>query len=148
MPKDEPPGDIRIIVIDDDQLVRDFAVHTIEYGTNREVTTFDNGFKAWQFIENQPEDVDIVIADANIPDVDGLELLDRTKRTHPGKKFIIITSDPTIENEANQLGADAVLAKPFDIKDLFGIVQKFCSGLTPPTELKIAPFPNNDTVEP
>ena len=67
--------DIRILIVDDDQLVRDFAVHTIEYGTDRLVTTLDSGFKAWEFIQSQPENVDIIIADANIPDMDGLELL-------------------------------------------------------------------------
>lgn len=140
-------NDVRMIIIDDDQLVRDFAVHTIEYGTNQKVATFDSGFKAWQYIQNQPKDVDIVIADANIPDMDGMELLDRVKKAHPKKKFIIITSNPSFESRAKQLGADAFLTKPFDIKDLFDIVQRFCSGLTPPAELKIAPFPQTQVAE-
>ncbi len=147
MVKAQPSNDVRIIIIDDDQLVRDFAVHTIEYGTNRKVVTFDSGFKAWQYIQDQPDDADIVIADANVPDLDGMELLARVKKAHPQKKFIIFTSNPSLENTAKQLGADAFLTKPFDIKDLFAIVQKFCSGLTPPTELKIAPFPKNEVVE-
>ncbi len=72
------PGSVaqtQIIVVDDDQLVRDFAVHTIEYGINRQVATFDTGFNAWQFLLNRPDEADIIIADANIPDMDGVELL-------------------------------------------------------------------------
>lgn len=118
-------NDIQIIIVDDDQLVRDFAVHTIEYGTNRSVATFDNGFNAWQFLQNQPEDADIIIADANIPDMDGMELLNLVKKKYPEKIFILTTSNPNIEDTANHLGADAFLSKPYDVNDLFTIVQKF-----------------------
>ena len=111
------------MIIDDDQLVRNFAVHTIEYGTNRKVTTFDNGFQAWQSIQDKPEDVDVIIADANIPDMDGLELLSQVKSRHPDKKFVITTSNPKMEMTANQLGADAFLLKPYDIDDLFTLIE-------------------------
>ena len=118
--------EIQIIVVDDDQLVRDFAVHTIEYGINRKVATFDNGFNAWQFVQNRPEDADIIIADANIPDMDGMELLSKVKEKFPEKKFVITTSNPDFENTAYQMGADAFLTKPYDVNDLFTIVQQFC----------------------
>lgn len=118
--------DIQIIVVDDDQLVRDFAVHTIEYGINRKVATFDNGFKAWQFVQDRPEDADIIIADANIPDLDGMELLAKVKKIYPDKKFVITTSNPDYENTAYHMGADAFLTKPYDVNDLFTLVQQFC----------------------
>ncbi len=133
-----------IIIVDDDQLVRDFAVHTIEYGTNRKVTTFDSGFKAWQFIQHTPEKADIVIADANIPDLTGMELLRRIKQNYPEIKFIITTSNPALEVEAGQLGADAFLSKPYDIKDLFAIVQQFYSAADPSQQSKLSVLPNND----
>ena len=113
-----------MVVIDDDHLVRNFAVHTIEYGTNRKVTTFDSGFNAWQFIQAEPEQVDIIIADANIPDMDGLELLRQVKSKYPDKKFVITTSSPDKEKTAYQLGADAFLLKPYDIDDLFTLIER------------------------
>lgn len=123
--------DLHVIVIDDDQLVRSFAVHTIEYGTNRKVVTFDSGFHAWQFIQNKPAEVDIIIADANIPDMDGMQLLSQVKSKHPEKRFIITTSNPDIEKSAYQLGADAFLLKPYDIDDLFVLIQQFISNDPP-----------------
>lgn len=116
---------IQILIVDDDQLVRDFAVHTIEFGINRKVATFDNGLNAWQFLQNHPNGADIIIADANIPDMDGMELLSQVKKMYPEKKFIITTSNPKYENTAYQLGADAFLSKPYDVGDLFTIVQQF-----------------------
>jgi len=114
-----------VIVVDDDQLVRDFAVHTIEYGINRKITTFDTGFNAWQFLQNRPEEADIIIADANIPDMDGIELLQKVKEMFPEKKFVLTTSNPDFEDMAHQIGADAFLTKPYDVSDLFTVVQQF-----------------------
>jgi YesN/AraC family two-component response regulator len=126
--------DAQVIIIDDDQLVRSFAVSTIEYGTNRKVTTFENGFQAWQFIQSKPDEVDIIIADANIPDMDGLELLGQVKSKHPDKKFVITTSNPEIENTALQLGADAFLLKPYCIDDLFALIERVFSSADPAAE--------------
>jgi YesN/AraC family two-component response regulator len=140
-------NDLQVLIVDDDQLVRNFAVNTIEYGTNRKVTTFGNGFQAWQFIQSQPEKVDIVIADANIPELDGLELLAEVKRAFPKMVFIITTSNPAFEKNANQLGADAFLSKPYDVNDLFAIVQKYyLRGMTT-RENKVTAFPNNSARE-
>ncbi len=134
---------MHILIVDDDRLVRDFAVHTIEYGTNRKVTTLENGFSAWEYIKKKPENVDLIIADANIPDMDGLELLGQVKKAHPGKIFIITTSNPSYEDTAYRLGADAFLSKPYDVGDLFAIVQKFFIE-TAPSQSKITEFPNSD----
>lgn len=139
--------DRQVLIVDDDHLVRNFAVHTIEYGTNRKVATFGNGFQAWQFIQNQPENVDIIIADANIPDMDGLELLAEVKQAFPEKIFIITTSNPVVEKSACKLGADAFLSKPYDVNDLFAIVQTYISNGAKPQKEKIKSFPNSHAHE-
>jgi CheY-like chemotaxis protein len=115
---------VGILIIDDDGFVRDFAVHAIEFGTNRKVNTFESGFRAWQFILEQSSLVDVVIADANIPDINGLELLERIKKEFSQKIFILTSSNPSYENMAYQMGADAFLSKPFDINDLFTLMDK------------------------
>jgi CheY-like chemotaxis protein len=123
---------IQVVIVDDDRLVRDFAVHTIEYGINRKVTVFDRGLDAWQFLQKRPGDADIIIADANIPDMDGMELLKKVKAKFARKKFILTTSNPDHEDTALQIGADALLSKPYDVNDLFAIVQQFIA--TPENE--------------
>jgi YesN/AraC family two-component response regulator len=134
---------LQVLIVDDDQLVRNFAVNTIEYGTNRKVATFGSGFLAWQFIQNQPDKVDIVIADANIPDMDGLELLTEVKQAYPEKIFIITTSNPAFEKSAYQLGADALLSKPYDVNDLFSVVQKYYDSDTASKKKKVTAFPSS-----
>jgi CheY-like chemotaxis protein len=135
-----PQASLHTLIIDDDQLVRDFAVHTVEFGTNRKATTFESGFHAWQYVQSHPDRVDIVIADVNIPDMDGLELLERIKRTFPQKVFIVTSSDPANEQTAYQLGADAFLAKPYDVNDLLTLVQALMLTGGPPMAQKSIPL--------
>lgn len=65
------------------------------------------------------------MADVDIPKMDGLELLKRIKKDHPHKICILMSGKPAHENEALAYGADAFLAKPFDMNALFEIVQTF-----------------------
>jgi len=139
---------LHTLIIDDDQLVRDFAVHTVEFGTNRKATTFESGFQAWQYVQSHPDLVDVVIADVNIPDMDGLELLERIKRTFPQKVFIVTSSDPANEQAAYQMGADAFLAKPFDVNDLLTLVQALMLTGGPPKVQKSIPLHSQHKNEP
>ena len=96
----------------------------LAYSVNREVKSFDNGSDAWDYINN-PQSADIIVSDVDMPEMDGLELLKRVKKEYPEKKCIIMSGIPTNENDARQFGADAFIAKPFGINDLFEIVQTF-----------------------
>jgi CheY-like chemotaxis protein len=110
--------------VDNDQLTRDFAVDVLAYSVNREVKSFDNGIAAWDYIQN-PESADIILSVVDMPEMDGIELLKRIKKEYPKKICILMSGKPAHEPAARQLGADAFIAKPFDISDLFEIVQAF-----------------------
>lgn len=116
---------MQILIVDDDQIVRDFAAHTLSFGSNRKVTLFECGFDAWQYIQSNSDHIQLILADKHIPNMDGLELLQSIKKAYPRIIFIIMSSDPSLELRAFQLGADAYLCKPFDVSDLFKIVQNF-----------------------
>lgn len=143
MPTNEPVIPTRVLVIDDDYLVRDFAVQAIEYGINHKVTTYDSGFHAWQFIKSRHQQVDVIIADANIPDINGLELLERVKSSFPEMVFIITSGDPETESQAQHLGADAFISKPFDASDLFAIIKKFGRKPAPPRDAAVTVIESN-----
>ena len=113
----------QILIVDDDQLVRDFVVHTLEYGMNQQILAFESGFDAWQFIHKEPGKADIIIADANIADIDGFELLTHVKTMFPEKFFIITAVDGQLEEAARKSNADAFMTKPSDAKDLFALIR-------------------------
>ena len=144
MQSEKTPIPGHIVVIDDDRFVRDLTMDTIEYGVNRKVTAFESGLKAWQYISDHPKDVNVIIADANIPDMDGLELLSELKSAHPEIAVILTTSNPLFEQKACALGADAFLLKPFCIDDLFVLVKQFILDEKDKEAEKIRLFPNNN----
>jgi CheY-like chemotaxis protein len=116
---------VNILVVDDDQLVRDFAVHTIEYGMDRKTEVCDTGFSAWRRLQEERDAIDIIIADATLPEMSGFELLEHIKAQMPQKKVIITAGDPALEKRAKLLGADAFISKPFQADDLLSIIHAF-----------------------
>ncbi|MBC2710053.1 MAG: response regulator [Desulfosarcina sp.] len=110
--------------MEDDQLVRDFVVDTLEFSVNRKVHTFDNGFAAWQHIQ-APNPIHIVFSDIHVPDIDGLELTARIKAAKPEIICILASGDPADESRAVAAGADAFVLKPYGVSDLFALVQTF-----------------------
>ncbi len=96
----------------------------MSYCVNREVKSFDNGKLAWEYIKNGGE-VDIVISDVDMPEMSGFELMEKFRTLYPDKIFIIMSGVLDNESKSQLAGADAFLAKPFEINDLFNIVQCF-----------------------
>lgn len=117
-------NNVKIMVVDDDPLIRDLTVTVLTYCVNREVMSFDSSGHAWEFI-HQGGEVDIVISKADMPGMNGFELLDKIKSKYLDKVFIIASEKSCDEEKSHRAGADAFLAKPFEINDLFNIVQYF-----------------------
>ncbi len=121
---------MKILVVDDDRLLKDLTVTSLTYCVNREVKSFDDGKQAWKFIQGGG-DVDIVITDVDMPGMNGFELMSRVKEKYPEVIFIIMSGVADYEKQSHLAGASAFLAKPFEINDLFSIVQCFVVDQSP-----------------
>ena len=115
---------VKIAVVDEDVIIRDFVVGTLMYSVNREVLSFDNGFDAWVHFE-ETGFPDMVVADVNLEEIDGLTLLAKIKEQSARTIVVMISDKPEHEAAAGELGADAFLAKPFGVNALFELVQTF-----------------------
>ena len=115
---------VKIIVVDDDTLLRKLTVTALSYCVNRKVVSFSGGRQAWDFIKTTG-DVDIVISEAEVPDMSGFDLMANVRKIHPETIFIIMSGVAGHEDRSRKEGANAFLAKPFEINDLFNIVQYF-----------------------
>lgn len=91
---------------------------------NREVIPFRDGLSAWSYIKNGGQ-ADVIISDVDMPGMDGLELLAKVKNQNKATLFIVMSGTVANEEKAAAAGADAFLAKPFAINDLFDIVQAY-----------------------
>jgi len=118
---------VKITVVDHDRLTREFIVNVLMYCVNREVQGLELGSQ----LAGDPDAArqpDLVLAEVALPDMSGFELLKNVKRQHPETVFVLMSDRPRDETRAARLGADAFLAKPFGIQDLFDLVQKFVVG--------------------
>lgn len=115
---------VKIAVIDNDLLVRDFIVTVLMYCVNRDVLSFDNGLAAWKYIEAN-ESPDMIISEIDVPGLNGFELMAKFKEKSPDKKCLLMSENPANEQLARNSGADAFLAKPVSVNDLFRVVQTF-----------------------
>jgi len=115
---------VKIVVVEPDPLVKDFIVDVLEFSVNREVKSFDNGLKALRHL-NKNGEFDVVISEAELPGLNGLELFKQIKKEWPDKIYILMSGRAEHEAKAAKIGLDAYLAKPVGVKDLFAIVENF-----------------------
>ncbi|MGE0129199.1 MAG: sigma-54-dependent transcriptional regulator [Blastocatellales bacterium] len=112
-----------ILLIDDDaSLRRVLAHHLAEAGY--QVLTAANGKEGLEvFTENQ---VEMVITDIQMPELNGLELMQRISVMSPDVVVLVITAHGSIETavEAMKLGAYDYITKPFNREELLLTVAK------------------------
>jgi DNA-binding response OmpR family regulator len=118
---------VKIAVVDQDELTRDFVANVMTYSVNREVDSFENSEAFKAYIEAGAM-VDLVLSDVQLSGESGFELLQFLKDAQPQIKFITMSASPKDEKRSSELGADAFLAKPFALQDLFDIVKQFVVG--------------------
>jgi two-component system chemotaxis response regulator CheY len=105
---------MKILVVDDSPSTRAFIGGTVERAFGAEVTETGTGFEALKVLPGRS--FDAIIADVNMPDINGLELL-RYLKTHPAYApipVIIISTQiaPEDVDRGMQAGASAYLTKP------------------------------------
>lgn len=70
--------------------------------------------------------INLVVSDIRMPGRSGLEILAQLRRSDIGVQVILMTAhvDETVRADAERYGADALLAKPFEIDELRDIVKR------------------------
>lgn len=107
---------LRILVVDDEQLMRDLMVmslHRLGYA----VVSVDNGPAALALLER--EYFDLVMLDVVMPQMDGFTLLVKL-RTFSDVPVVMLTAMNRQEDIVRgfELGADNYIAKPFNFKEV------------------------------
>lgn len=113
----------KILVVDDEQSMRDFLAIMLKKD-GHEVVTAANGTEALKAI--QAEIFDLVISDVKMPGLDGVGVLKTIKEISADTVVIMITAFATAETavEAMKLGAYDYITKPFKIDEIKLVIQK------------------------
>ena len=104
----------RILVVDDEELIRDL-LKMVLMDEGYTVVTAADGEEAIQRLESSP--FDLVITDLVMPKVNGVEVLRAAKRIDPNYPVMVITGYPSVETVTKlvRLGAGDYLTKPFNL---------------------------------
>ena len=117
----------KILVVDDEAMARKLLKDFLEV-KGYDVITASGGKEALEKIKEGP---DIVLLDIMMPDMHGMEVLDKIKETSPSTVVIMVTAlaENAIGVESIKRGAFDFVTKPIDLKHLeflieFKILQK------------------------
>lgn len=118
----------RILLAEDDAELRALVSDDLRRAGYGVVECSDGAALLWRLDSaNRAEGlgVDLVVADVCMPELTGLEVLERVRSADPFTPYIVVTAFGSAETRrsAARLGAIAVLDKPFEIKDLLLLVE-------------------------
>lgn len=110
---------MKIIIADDDDDLRDL-IEMVLSSAGYQVSAHRNGKLAWEAL--QKNGADMAVLDINMPEMDGLELLDLIRNSEKFKEMpvMLLTARKGMEDRAKGLerGADDYFTKPFDNDEL------------------------------
>ena len=116
-----------ILVVDDEPSMLRYLKTLLEIDSYR-VETVSNGTDAMQRVQKNPAP-DVVFLDLLMPNIDGLQTLERLREIRPGLKVIMLTcsNDARKAVQAMRLGAQDYLTKPFQKADLDAAIKNCLS---------------------
>ena len=114
----------KILIIEDEEPIRRVLVRILtDEDSSFEIHEASDGKKGLDLIKN--DYYDLVLCDIKMPKVDGIELLQRTRKTNSTVPFIMLTGHGNIETavESMKLGAYDFISKPPDLNRLINSVR-------------------------
>ena len=119
-----------ILVADDDRAIRMVLTQALSR-LGHEVRSTGTASTLYKWVQDGVGD--LIITDVMMPDENGLDLLPRIKKLRPDLRVIVMSAQNTLLTavKATERGAFEYLPKPFDLKELVGVVER---GLTLPRQ--------------
>ena len=114
----------KILIIEDEEPIRRVLVRILsDEDSSFEIQEASDGKKGIDLIKK--ESFDLVLCDIKMPKIDGIELLQRTRKTNTSLPFIMLTGHGNIETavESMKLGAYDFISKPPDLNRLINSVR-------------------------
>ncbi len=111
-----------ILVVDDEHGVRQSFYMVLKDEFN--VLLAESGTEAIDIFSKNS--VDLILLDILLPDIDGIELLERLKELDPNTEIIMVTAVKEIQTavKAIKLGAYEYIAKPFVVDDVITLIHR------------------------
>lgn len=118
-------GQGRILLVDDEQVVRDVATEMLG-GLGYEVVSTCNGREAVEYYQAQGARIDLVILDLVMPEMGGHECFIELKRLNPAVKAVLSTGysfDGQARDAFNE-GMVGFIQKPYNLSSFSAVIAK------------------------
>lgn len=109
-----------VLVIEDGSVTRAPMVSMLKRLNIETLVAADGEWGLEMFFEHLPE---LVVVDMSLPIVDGLAVIKRIRAKYPHQKIIGISALGAALQKAELAGVNAVLEKPFGMRDFAAMVQ-------------------------
>jgi CheY-like chemotaxis protein len=114
-----------VLLVDDDDSFRNAMIRILR-GAGHSVRDLASGQEVSRVLAEAK--VDVLVTDLIMPDVEGLETIRNVRRNHPALPIIAISGGGRLNPEsyltmAKGVGADRVLAKPFEPAALVAMIE-------------------------
>src|SRR5262249_35151226 len=105
-----------VLVIDDDETIRHFLPRELR-AEGYQVLTAESGKAGLQILEKEP--ADLVLLDVRLPDLTGIQVLEKIRSQWPDQMVVMLTCEPDHETavQAMRLGARDYLTKGKPIRE-------------------------------
>jgi CheY-like chemotaxis protein len=116
---------VTVLVVEDDADLREVVVSTIEHDGMR-IVEAEDGREALDYIlaSGLP---DLILLDMNMPVMNGWEFAHELhERGLYEAPIIVLTAAYDAERSAREVGAAGYLGKPFEVRSLVAIVERYC----------------------
>lgn len=121
---DGTSGPRSVLAVDDDPSILDL-MSDILAGEGYRVLLAADGQEALRVLEGARPCV--VLLDMRMPTLDGWGFASAMKDRGLDLPVVVVTAAENARAWAQEVGADAYLAKPFQLKDLLRVVERFCA---------------------
>ena len=116
---------IRVLAVDDE--INNLKIIQGFLGVNDyEVITAEDGVQAWNILEKQHDEIDVILTDRMMPNMDGMELTHKVKQDKRMRRIPVIMQTAAAQKEQVAEGVKAgvyyYLTKPFSPEVLVSIV--------------------------
>lgn len=111
---------LTILIVDDDAAIRTVLCRMCRRMSVRAVFEAEGGKEALHWLRTAMDPVDLIICDWNMPEMSGMELVDRMRSMAVITPFIMLTGRADVDSvvAAKKAGVAAYLTKPFSPEDL------------------------------
>jgi len=114
---------MRVLVVDDDELVRSLTVRVLERA-GYSVVSAASAAHALELVGR--DSIDLVVSDVVMPGLTGVELLTELRSRKPDLPVLLMTGgspEPERTAKALELGASAIVSKPYTHAELRDAVE-------------------------